>query len=204
MSSYPDAEADPRQGASRWSCSSSSSPVFAFVLVAMGIDMLVRPARSRAVALPRAAHLARARVRPPEVPDAAPRRPRARCDSEESHARMLEARRGEPDVGGAAAPQAVVPRRAAAALERPARRHEPRRPAAVAAVDGREPGREGLHLSQRVRRRLDGPGAGAEGCRRVGRIRASSTSRTSNACRKRERVADRSPRPRDPLANGSA
>ena len=77
MTSYPTREAGPRQGGRPSALLVLLSPVFAFLFVAMGLDMLFRRARPRAVALPRAAHLARARVRPPEVPDAAARRPRS-------------------------------------------------------------------------------------------------------------------------------
>ena len=46
----------------------------------------------------------------------------------EAHARLLEAAR-EPHVGRPPRPQALVPRRAPAAAQRPQGRHEPRRPA---------------------------------------------------------------------------
>ena len=117
------------------------SPVFAFLFVAMGLEMLVRP-RDRGPWLYRERRISRGREFELLKFRTLRRDVLARIDSE-SHARMHEGDEAKPDMGRTSTPEAVVPRRAPADLERPPRRHEPRRAAPVAAVDGGESGREG-------------------------------------------------------------
>ena len=156
-------------------------------------------ARPRSVALSGTADLARPRVRPPEVQNASSRGPRADRPRRVARAHARGGR-GEPHVGRPAPPEAPLPGRAPADLECLPWRHEPRRAAAVAAPDGREPGREGHHVPQRVRRGLDRPGAGRERRDRVRRVRGARR-RVRRALSPRGRLGARSQRPRAPLAH---
>ena len=183
MTSYPDGEADPRQDAVSRRLLVLLSPVFAFLFVAMGVDMLLRPRdrgpwlyRERRISRGREFDLLKFRTLRRDVLE--------RIDPAESHARMHEADEANLTWAGRRLlkpwyldelPQIWNVLRGDMSLVGP----RPWPPSMVANQVAK-----GFTLPQRVRRRLDRPGAGREG--RHGAVRLRGARR-----RVRRRVPER-------------
>ena len=200
MTSYPDGEVDPRQGG----LARAARPALAGLRAPLrrdGARHARRAPRDRGPWLYRERRISRGREFDLLKFRTLRRDVLARMDSE-SHARMHEADEANLTWAGRRLLKPWYLDELPQIWNVLRGRHEPRRAATVAAVDGGDSGRRGVQLPERVRRRLDRPGAGR---RRASPSRPgtrSSTSPTSTCAGRPTAWSVLAHRSRNPLANG--